>query len=118
MSNYTLDTSSMNSDADYIKDQPKALLATKTGELAGLRFSILLTAKWETAEMLGADRRAELRAQLSNLRSRYFDKMDEIAMAFGVQKAIEAKEKVENEVELPDDMIPSVMPNEPERLFS
>ena len=41
------------------------------------------------------ERRAELRDELVLLRKHYGDKVDEIAMTFGVQKAMKTKEQVE-----------------------
>ena len=86
---------------DCIFDQQEAQFATKTGELAGLRLSVLLTAKWEAEEKPGTDSRAQLQSELNNFRNQYFDKIDEIAMTFGIQKAIEAKRNVERSIELP-----------------
>lgn len=86
---------------ECIFDQQEAQFAAKTGELAGLRLSVLLTAKWESEEKPGTDSRAQLHCELNNFRNLYFDKIDEIAMTFGIQKAIDAKRTVERSVELP-----------------
>jgi hypothetical protein len=85
----------------FILQRQKDLLTAKTDELAVLHFSILLTAKWEAAEGVSEERRAELRTELLNLRTDYFDKIDDIAMTFGVQKAIDAKKAAERTTRLP-----------------
>ena len=94
-----------------------ALLAGQTDELAGLRFSILLTAKWESSETVSGERRAELRHELSILRSLYLNQLDEIAMSFGVQKAIYLKEEIERTIAIPEEMCPSAIPAEWEELY-
>ena len=94
-----------------------AMLASQTEELAGLRFSILLTGKWETSETVTGERRAELRQELSILRSLYLNQLDEIAMTFGVRKAMELKEEIEHTVVLPDDVSPTAIPAEWEELY-
>lgn len=76
-------------------------LAARIEELARLRFSIVLTAKWESSECEDLLYRKELRGDLHQLNALYFEKIDEIAMAFGVQAAIDAKERVEREVNIP-----------------
>ena len=81
----------------YVQDN----LTARTEELAHLRFSIVLTAKWEATEIRDALHRKELRADLEQLHALYFQKIDEIAMNFGVQSAMEAKEKVERAVKVP-----------------
>lgn len=81
-------------------------LSDAVEQLSGLRFSIVLSAKWESSGVLTGDARTELRDELRQLRSRYSDKIDEIAMNHGVQAAIEAKEGVEREVVLPKNMAP------------
>ena len=47
------------------------------------------------------ERRKELRAELDSLRTRYFDKIDRIAMSFGVDIAMKIKDEVEQRVTLP-----------------
>ncbi len=70
-------------------------------ELARLRFSIVLIARWEEAERGDAERRMELHTELARLRTHYFEKIDEMAMTFGVQQAMDAKEMVEHQVFVP-----------------
>ncbi len=76
-------------------------LAARIVELARLRFSIILTAKWESAERGDRLHRKELHGDLEQLHALYFQKIDEIAMTFGVQAAMDAKKKVEREVSVP-----------------
>jgi hypothetical protein len=71
------------------------LLAAIIDDLAVLRFSIVITAKWEVAETEDDERRLELRNELSDLRCLYFEKLDQIAMTFGIERAMKAKEEVE-----------------------
>jgi hypothetical protein len=111
------DAAAMNTVADYLEEKRKLTLAAKTEELAGLRFSILLTSKWTVSESLGDERRAELRTELSSLRSLYVDKIDEIAMEFGVQVAIETKEEIEHEVFVPEEMNECVLPMDTDQLY-
>ena len=56
----------------------------------------------------GADpqERAELRADLSLLRRHFGDKIDEIAMTFGVEEAMKARDTVERTVVVPRDLKP------------
>ena len=117
MSTHILDTASIKPTARSLDELESALLAAQTDELAGLRFSLLLTGKWEASDTLPAERRAELREELSNLRSLYLDQIDEIAMTFGVQTAIDVKEEIECTVAIPDDMRPSEMPLDQEELY-
>jgi hypothetical protein len=90
----------------YIKESREALLSYETEELAALRFSVILTARWEASEDEDPEERAGLRADLSLLRRHYGDKIDEIAMTFGVEEAIKAKDQVERTVVVPRDMKP------------
>ena len=92
-----------NPASRYVIEKQEALLGLKTEELAGLQFSILLTARWEAAERADSELRDELRNDLANLRAAYFDKIDDIAMTCGVQAAIDAKKSVERSVTLPRD---------------
>jgi len=87
-------------------------LATKTSELAGLRFSIILTARWESEVERDLERKDELRVELDELRYQYSEKIDEIAMHFGVQSAMDAKEEVERTIAIPLDMDLHIEPRE------
>lgn len=116
MSTYLSEIASIDPAVHDLDEQLQTPLTTRTEELAGLRLSIMLTAKWEASDTLTAERRSELRDELADLRFLYLDKIDKIAMAFGVQRAIETKEEVERAVAVPKDMSPSVMPIELEQL--
>jgi hypothetical protein len=85
----------------FVQEQREQLLASEMEELAGLRFSIVITAKWEASGEEDPLRREELRLELEDLRARYADKIDRIAMTFGVAQAMQAKEEVERNVTLP-----------------
>lgn len=93
----------------YIRETSAELLDYETEELAALRFSIVLTARWADSEDEPPERRAELRDELELLRQHYGDKIDEIAMTFGVQKAMEAQNQVERTVIVPRDVKPIPM---------
>ena len=90
----------------FVRESRAALLEYDTEELASLRFSIILTARWESSDREEPDRRAELRADLKLLRRHYEDKIDEMAMTFGVAQAMKAKEEVERTVVVPCDLKP------------
>ncbi|MFZ0746258.1 MAG: hypothetical protein WAM85_17755 [Terracidiphilus sp.] len=112
MSSHLLDTASIGSGSRYAIEKQEDSLAASIDELAGLRFSIILTAKWETSESVDAERRNELHAELLDLRRQYSQKIDEIAMTFGVQSAMNAKEEVEHSVAVPLGMDTSITPNQ------
>lgn len=90
----------------YVKETREAMLAYETEELAALRFSIILTARWEATGDEDPQQRAELRADLSLLRRHFDDKIDEIAMTFGVEEAMKARDTVERSVVVPLDLKP------------
>jgi hypothetical protein len=109
-----LDASLLGPASRYIRETREALLAYEGEELAALRFSIVLTARWEASEDESSEQRAELRADLELLRRHYGDKIDEIAMTFGVKEAMKAKEHVERTVVAPHEMKPIVIRREAE----
>ncbi|MGC1463425.1 MAG: hypothetical protein WA802_14575 [Terracidiphilus sp.] len=84
-----------------ILTERKDLLAAIKDELASLRFSIILVSRQETAASENLDRRNELRARLADLRYRFSEKIDDIAMKYGIQDAMDAKEDVERNVFVP-----------------
>jgi len=86
-------------------------------ELAGLRFAIVLLARWERFDNLDAENRAELREELVHLRALYSSTIDEVAMTMGVQQAMDAKAQVEQTVEVPRGMMPPKMVSEDEQLY-
>ena len=106
MSTHLLDAVSIGPASRCAHEKHESLLAANTEELAGLRFSIILTAKWEVSACADAERRDELRSELAGLRRRYSQKIDEIAMTFGVQNAMKAKDEVERTVAIPLGMKP------------
>ena len=96
-----LDPASLNPASRYIRESRETLLAYDTEELAVLRFSIILTARWEASDSEDTERAQNLRRELEQLRKHYGDKIDEIAMTYGVVQAMKAKEEVERTVILP-----------------
>ncbi len=101
MSTATVDRVSLSPGTAYVDEQQEVTLAGAIEELVRLRFSIILTARWEAGENDDAERRAELRTELADLRALYFEQIDEIAMTFGVQQAMDAKDEVERNVIVP-----------------
>ncbi len=104
-----LDLAINGSASPCIRETGIELLDYETEELAALRFSIILTARWAASDNETSDRRAELREELALLRRHYSDKVDEIAMTFGVQQAIETQDQVERAVVVPRDLKPLPM---------
>ena len=98
----------------YVKETREAMLAYEIEELAALRFSIILTARWEASDDEDPQQRADLRADLSLLRRHFGDKIDEMAMTFGVEEAMKAKDTVERNVVVPRDMKPLPIQREEE----
>jgi hypothetical protein len=90
----------------FVLEHCQPSLGDAVEQLAGLRFSIVLSARWEISGVLTGYARTELQNELRQLRSRYSEKIDEIAMTFGVQAAMNAKEGVEREVVVPKNMAP------------
>ncbi|MGB7546271.1 MAG: hypothetical protein WBM14_00850 [Terracidiphilus sp.] len=101
MSTHLLGAVSICAGSLHAHKEQENLLAAVTEELAILRFSIILTARREASAGGDAERRDELRAELLDLRREYSLKIDDIAMAFGVQNAMKAKEEVERTVTVP-----------------
>jgi hypothetical protein len=101
MSTHLLEAVSIGSA--YLNEHEKQgdLIAASTNELASLRFAIILTARWEASANEELERRDELRAELKDLRLQYFQKIDDIAMTYGVRSAMNAKEEVERTVAVP-----------------
>jgi hypothetical protein len=106
-----LDPATLGPASRYIRESQEAMLFYDTEELAVLRFSIILTARWADSEGEEPERRAELRSELAILRKHYGDKIDEIAMTFGVGQAMKAKAEVERSVVLPREVKVSGMPS-------
>jgi hypothetical protein len=105
-----LDPKTLGPASRYIRESQEAMLFYDTEELAVLRFSIILTARWADSDGEEPERRAELRSELAILRKHYGDKIDEIAMTYGVAQAMKAKAEVERAVVLPREVKVSGMP--------
>jgi hypothetical protein len=105
-----LDPKTLGPASRYIRESQEAMLFYDTEELAVLRFSIILTARWAESESEEPERRAELRSELVVLRKHYGDKIDDIAMTYGVTQAIKAKAEVERTVILPREVKVSSLP--------
>jgi hypothetical protein len=101
----------------HVRLKHEISLAALTQELAGLRFSILLLARWEGSREVDAENRVELREELAHLRLLYFETIDELAMGFGIQQAMRTKEDVERTVSVPRDMMPPLKARENEQLY-
>ena len=102
----SLDAAIAGPASRFVQNQQQSCLSDAVGQLAGLRFAIILSAGWESSSVLAPSARAELREELRQFRLKYNSKLDEIAMNFGVQAAIDAKEGVEREVKVPKNMAP------------
>ena len=76
-------------------------LTARKSELADLRFEIILRARWEASDNVESERKVQLRDDLGQLRQRYSEKIDEIAMTFGVPQAMAAQADVEKNVTVP-----------------
>jgi hypothetical protein len=101
-----LDLATIGPASRYIRETRIELLDYETEELAALRFSIILTERWAASDDEDPQRRAELRGELKLLREHYGDKIDEIAMTFGVQQAIQTRDEVEHSVVVPLNLKP------------
>ena len=107
-----LDLASIGPASRYVLETREELLTYETEELAAVRFSIILTARWVASDDEAPERRAELRSELELLRKHYGDKIDEIAMTFGVDQAMKAKEEVERTVVVPRDIVTFETPSD------
>ena len=99
------DSTTIEQTFEHVIETPRLPLAEETEELGALRFAIILTARWADSDSESPDRRAELRSDLALLRKRYSNKIDEIAMTFGVDQAMKAKTEVERTVVVPRDSV-------------
>ena len=100
-----LDSTTIGPTSDRVTEKREVLLAEETEELGALRFAIILTSRWADSDSETLERRAELRSDLRLLRIRYSNKIDEIAMKFGVGQAMKAKDEVERTVIVPRDYV-------------
>lgn len=117
MSTYLLDAIQTSPASRFANQKKESQLAACTDELGSLRFSIILTAKWVVSAERDQERRNELRAELEDLRRRYSNKIDEIAMSFGIQSAIDAKNAVEHAVAIPLGMDLCIKPAQDNSLY-
>jgi hypothetical protein len=117
MSTRLLDEVSIGPASRYVHEKQKVSLASNIDELAGLRFSIILTALWEASTNVDVEHRNELRSELDGLRRNYSGKIDEIAMTFGVQNAMKAQKEVERTVAIPLGMKPLMKPSDDNQLY-
>jgi hypothetical protein len=117
MSTSVLDAAPIVPASVYIRLKHETNVAAMTQELASLRFSIILLARWEASRSVDLDNLAELRTELAHLRALYFDKIDEMAMIFGIKQALATKESVERTVTVPKDMMPPMKKKEQEQLY-
>jgi hypothetical protein len=101
-----LDPSIAEPAARYVHDSRQVSLSDAVEQLASLRFAIVLSARWESSGFLSGHARTELRDELRQLRWKYSHKIDEIAINYGVQAAIDAQEGVEREVVVPKNIAP------------
>ena len=85
-------------------------LVAATEELAGLQLSILIAAKCAASGSLAAGDRAHLRTLFSV-------KIDQIAMTFGVQNAMDAQAEVERNVTIPKPTKPPAKPAQYQRHY-
>ena len=85
-------------DSRYAYDDVEALLAGSTEQLAHLRFTIILVARWVSSRSVTPQRRKELRTELARLRGLYLGMVDELAMAYGAHQALMTRNYVERTV--------------------
>lgn len=115
MFTYLVDEISTVSDSDHslLAEADKDNLEASIDELASLRFSIILTARFAESPSQTPQRREELRIRLEHLRDHYSQKIDEIAMTLSVQAAMDAKDKVERTVSVPRSVGRSIFEDDP-----
>ena len=112
-----LDANSTGLDSNPKPEAEEPALAASCDELSGLRFLIVLAARWEASKSVDPECRAELRLELDHLHALYFEKIDAIAMHFGVQQAMDAQKEVERTVKVPRSMMPAISPDDREKLY-
>lgn len=107
-----LDATPTSHDLIRTESEREYLLAAAREELASLRFATILTARWEAAAQKDVVRRNEMRADLKTLRRNYSEKIDEIAMRFGIQDAMDTQKEVERSVFVPKFQDAAALPDE------
>ena len=75
-------------------------------KLASVRYLIILTARWAESDSIGRERRRQMNRDLVRLRKEYSALIDDVAMNFGIQAAMDAKEGVERNVMVPKGIKP------------
>ena len=85
---------------------PQRNLMALTEKLASVRYLIILTARWAASDSIGHERRDLMNRDLARIRREYCGLIDDIAMNFGVQAAMDAKEDVEENVAVPKGIKP------------
>jgi hypothetical protein len=93
------------------------LLAGSTEQLARLRFTIILVARWESSSGVTSQRRNEMSTELTRLRGLYMGMVDELAMVYGVHQALMTRNYVERTVCVPKGMLPPSSPASHATLF-
>ena len=117
MSTAILEANSIGLVSYRAPEPEQPTLAASCDELGGVRFLIVLAARWEASSSVDPECRAELRLELDHLRTLYFEKIDSIAMRFGVQQAMDAQREVERTVKVPRSMMPAISPDDREKLY-
>jgi hypothetical protein len=85
---------------------PERNLISLTEKLAALRYLIVLTARWAASDTIDHERRQVMNRDLTRLRREYSFLIDDIAMSFSIQAAMDAKDEVEHNVAVPKGMQP------------
>ena len=102
MSTAILEMSTFDPVIRFIENTPEARLAAEVEELVSLRSFIILKTRWEASEYLNKVHRAELCDELQEVHRLYAQKLDAIAMDFGVAHALEASKDVERRIAVPE----------------
>jgi hypothetical protein len=107
-----LDATAVRPASKNVIEKQEVLLIEEIEDLGALRFAIILTSRWAASDSESPERRAELRSDLALLRKRYSNKIDEIAMMFGVGQSMKAKDEVERTVIVPRDIVSMEAPSD------
>jgi hypothetical protein len=85
---------------------PQRNLLALSEKLASLRYLIILTARWAASDSIGTERRNLMNRDLVRLRREYSLLIDDIAMNFGIQAAMDAKDNIERKIVVPKGIKP------------
>jgi hypothetical protein len=107
-----LDATAVGPASEHVIEKREVLFIEEIEDLGALRFAIILTSRWAASDSENPERRAELRSDLAMLRKRYSNKIDEIAIIFGVGQAMKAKDEVERTVIVPRDIVSMEAPGD------